>query len=220
MKSETWYAIFDWDGVVIDSSAYHEESWERLAEEEGRTLPEDHFKRGFGMKNQKIIPEILGWTQEPEEVRRLAARKEQLYREIVEEKGIEPLPGVLHWLNELRAASVPRAIASSTERLNITLMLDMLGLEDCFATIVSGEDVSRSKPDPQTFLLAARRLGAEPRRCVVFEDAHVGVQAARAAGMRVVGVASTHAADSLRDADRVVDRLDELSAREVAGWLQ
>jgi len=218
MIENNWGAIFDWDGVVIDSSSYHEESWERLAEEEQRTLPPDHFKRGFGMKNAKIIPDILEWTQDPAEIERLDKRKEELYREIIKEKGIDPLPGVVEWLDTLQEAEVPCAIASSTARLNITLMLDLIGVEDYFDIIVSGEDVSRSKPDPAGFLMAADKIDTPSDRCVVFEDAHVGIEAARAAGMKVVGVASTHGAETLQDADRVVTRLDELTLDEVEAW--
>src|ERR1700678_3234443 len=111
-------AIFDWDGVIIDSSAAHEESWERLAREERRRLPPGHFKAGFGRKNEYIIPNILGWPGDPPEVRRLGRRKEQWYREVVRERGIDPLPGVREFLAALQAAAVPCAIGSSTEREN------------------------------------------------------------------------------------------------------
>ena len=83
-------AVFDWDGVVIDSSRHHEESWNRLAAEAGRVLPEGHFLKGFGMKNEAIIPGILGWTRDEAEIRRLSLRKEVLYREVIRERGIEP----------------------------------------------------------------------------------------------------------------------------------
>ena len=86
-------AIFDWDGVVIDSSAQHEKSWELLAAEIGKTLPPGHFKKGFGKKNQLIIPEILAWSNDPEEIERLGDRKEELYRELVGQGGMTVLPG-------------------------------------------------------------------------------------------------------------------------------
>jgi beta-phosphoglucomutase family hydrolase len=213
-----WAAIFDWDGVIIDSSRQHEESWEMLATEEKRALPLNHFKRSFGMKNEKIIPELLQWTNDPLEIRRLSLRKEALYREIVRAGGIAPLPGVVNWLDSLRAASVPCAIASSTHRENITCTLGVLGLEKFFTAIVSAEDVTHGKPDPEVFLLAARKIGMPPGRCVVFEDAHVGIEAARAARMRVVGVATTHPAEDLRDADRVVRQIDELTVAELSKW--
>ena len=214
----SWGAIFDWDGVIIDSSGYHERSWAILADEEGLSLPEGHFKRSFGMRNETAIPHVLGWTSDPREISRLADRKEEIYRELIAERGILPLPGVTEWLAALRGAGVPCAVASSTPRLNIEVVLERIGLEDRFSAILAAEDVERGKPDPQVFLLAAQRIAVPPRRCVVFEDAHVGIEAARAAGMKVVGVSTTHRAQSLRGADRVVQRLDELTVQEVAGW--
>ena len=211
----TWGVIFDWDGVIIDSSRQHEESWELLAREEDRPLPPDHFKRSFGMKNEKIIPELLCWTTDPAEIRRLSLRKEEIYRRIVREHGIAPLPGVVEFLGRLREVGVPAAVGSSTHRLNITTTLVMLGLDEMFQAIITAEDVTHGKPDPEVFLLAAQRIGIKPARCVVFEDAQVGIQAARAGGMKVIGVATTHPAATLRSADRVVHRLDELTVAEL-----
>lgn len=216
MKS--WSALFDWDGVIVDSSRQHEESWERLSAEEGRALQPGHFQRSFGMKNEKIIPDLLGWTHDPREIRRLSLRKEALYREVIREQGIAALTGAGEWLERLRAAAVPCAIASSTHRENIVCTLGIIGLEKYFATIISSEDVSHGKPDPEVFLLAAQKLSMKPGSCVVFEDAHVGIEAARRAGMKVVGVATTHPADSLTGVDRIVRRLDELSVAEVGLW--
>jgi beta-phosphoglucomutase family hydrolase len=204
-------AIFDWDGVVIDSSSHHEESWERLAAETGFPLPPDLFKKGFGMKNTFIIPKLLKWTETPDEVRRLSLRKEELYREIVVERGIAPLPGVTGWLDELRRYGIPCAIGSSTERLNIDTILTVLGIGHYFSAIVSADDVSRGKPDPEVFLTAAQRIEREPVRCVVFEDALVGIDAARRGGMKVVGVATTNSVETIGVADLAVHRLDELS---------
>ena len=185
-------ALFDWDGVIVDSARPHEESWERLAAEERRALPPGHFKRGFGRKNEAIIPDILGWTSDPGEVRRLSLRKEELYRKIIVEQGTEPLPGVREFLKRLREAAVPCAVGSSTHRENIDTILRVTGLAPFFAAIVSAEDVQAGKPDPQIFLLGAQKIGRAPGRCVVFEDALVGLQAARAGGMRAVAVATTH----------------------------
>jgi beta-phosphoglucomutase family hydrolase len=206
-----WYAIFDWDGVIIDSSALHEESWNVLAAREGLPLPPGHFKRGFGMKNEVIIPTVLGWSQEAAEIDRLAREKERTYRELVKEHGIDPVPGVVGWLRTLKGAKVPTAIGSSTHRKNIDCVLDRIRLGEYFDVIVSGDQVTQGKPAPDIFLSAAEQLQAPPNRCVVFEDAHVGIEAALAAGMKVVGVATTHPADSLEGAHRVVQRLDELT---------
>jgi beta-phosphoglucomutase family hydrolase len=205
--------LFDWDGVVIDASAQHEESWGRLAAEERRKLPDDHFKKGFGMKNEKIIPELLGWAKEEPEIRRLSLRKEALYRDIVRERGIEELPGVAEFLFRLRDAGVPFSVGSSTHRENIDTILSVLGFTGLFSGIVTAEDVKQGKPHPDVFLKAAEAIGRRPEKCVVFEDALVGIEAARAGGMKVVGVATTHPlGDLAANVDRVVHRLDELSA--------
>lgn len=211
---KTWVAIFDWDGVIVDSSSHHERSWERLAEEERLPLPAGHFQRGFGMKNEEIIPDLLGWTRDAAEARRLSLRKEEIFRELVRAAGIRPLPGVAEWLRRLDAAGIPRIVASSTQRANIETILAILGLEG-FAGIVSADDVLRGKPDPGIFLLAARRLDADPARCVVFEDAPVGIEAALAAGMRVVAVTTTHPAPRLARAHLTVARLDELTTDRI-----
>ena len=209
-------AIFDWDGVIVDSSSHHEESWKRLARETGFTLPEGHFKKGFGMKNEFIIPNLLNWSNRPEEIRKLSLRKEELYREILLEWGIHPLQGVTEWLAELSKRRIRCAIGSSTHRLNIDTILSVLGLKDCFETIVTAEDVSHGKPDPEVFLTAAGRIGIDPSRCVVFEDALVGIEAAHRGGMKVVAVATTNRIEALQGADLAVHRLDELSVDQVA----
>lgn len=210
-------AIFDWDGVIIDSSFAHRESWERLAAQERRRLPAGYFEQGFGLRNETIIPTILRWTDDAQEIAEIAERKETLYREIICERGIEPLPGVREFLGMLRAHEIPCAIGSSTPRLNIACALTMIKVAEFFSVIVAAEDVSRGKPDPQVFLLAARRLNLSPERCVVFEDALVGIDAARAGNMKVVAVATTTCASNLSHADLVVDRLDELAVVRIAG---
>jgi HAD superfamily hydrolase (TIGR01509 family) len=203
-------AIFDWDGVILDSSRPHEESWDRLARESGLFLPPGHFLKGFGMKNEAIIPGILGWTRDEAEIRRLSLRKEEHYRDILRERNIEPLPGVPEFLRRLEEAGVSCVIGSSTHRLNIETSLDLLGLRGFFRAIVSAEDVRHGKPDPEVFLLAAAAIDRPPAECIVFEDAPVGVEAALAGGMKAVGVAGTHGGRALTRAHAVVGRLDEL----------
>ena len=203
-------------GVIIDSSRQHEESWERLAAEERRPLPMGHFKDGFGKKNEWIIPNLLGWSAEPAEVRRLSLRKEALYRDIVVERGLHALPGVHVFLERLREAGVPCCIGSSTHRENITTILHVLGFEGLFGGMVTAEDVTQGKPHPDVFLKAAAKIERAPSRCVVFEDAIAGIDAAHAGGMKVVGVATTHPLDYLEGkVDRVVHRLDELGVADL-----
>lgn len=218
MQPQDLGVIFDWDGVIIDSSRQHETSWERLAVEERRSLPPDHFVKGFGKKNEWIIPELLGWTKESPEIRRLSLRKEALYREVVVERGLTALPGVKALLERLRAAGVPTCVGSSTHRENITTILNVIGLEGFFPQLVTSEDVTHGKPHPDVFLQAAARIGRRPEHCVVFEDAFAGIEAARAGGMKVVGVATTHPAEALAGkVDRIVQRLDELTVQDLVG---
>ena len=214
-------ALFDWDGVIIDSAAQHEQSWDLLAAEIGKPLPPGHFKKGFGLKNERIIPGILGWTDDPAEVARLSNRKEELYRELVIRDGVTPLRGVEAFLERLKAGGVPCAIGSSTHRENIETILRITGLGPCFRAVVAAGDVSHGKPDPEVFLKCAERIETEPARCVVFEDAFAGLQAARAGGMKSVAVATTHPPELLEGrADRIVRRLDELDVAALAGLVE
>jgi beta-phosphoglucomutase family hydrolase len=212
----TWAAIFDWDGVILDSAGQHEQAWEWLVAQNGQALPPDFFLKSYGIKNEKAITELLGWKLEPDQMDRLIAAKEKQCRRLLRENGARSLPGVVALLKRLKARGVPCAIASSTPRLNVDCAMKLLGIRHYFKAIVAGEDVKRGKPDPEVFLLAARRLKVPPERCVVFEDAPVGIDAALAAGMKVVGLATTNPPGSLKRAHRVVRRLNELTALEVA----
>jgi len=212
----SWSVIFDWDGVIVDSSRQHEEAWETLAAELGHPVPRGFFKPSFGMKNDKVISELLRWTADPIEIENIARAKEERFRTIARAEGITVLPGVRAWLETLRTAGVPCAIGSSAPRANIEFIIGDLGLREFFRAIVCGEDVSRGKPNPEVFLTAAQRIGAAPSQSVVIEDAHVGIEAARAAGMKVVAVTTTHPADSLSDADLVLGGVHELTLDRLA----
>ncbi len=197
--------------MVIDSSAQHERSWELLADEIGKPLPEGHFKRGFGKKNERIIPD-LGWATDPDEIHQLGLRKEELYRDLVRRDGVTPLPGARELLTALRAAGVPCVVGSSTHRENIETICEITGLGSFFAGMVTGEDVSHGKPDPEVFLNAAKLIGIAPANCVVFEDALVGLAAARAGGMKSIGVATTEPISALEGkADQTVGSLADVT---------
>lgn len=199
--------IFDWDGVVIDSSAQHERSWEILAKEISKPLPEGHFLLGFGKKNALIIPEILGWATDPATITSLSNRKEEIYRELVQASGVHVLPGARELLSALRAAGIPRSIGSSTPRSNLDAILPLTGLADFFDAIACGDDVTHGKPAPDIFLLAAQKLHMTPADCLVIEDAHFGLEAARRAGMATLAVATTNPLADLQYADAAVESL-------------
>jgi beta-phosphoglucomutase family hydrolase len=204
--------IFDWDGVVIDSHRQHEESWHLLAEELGTHVPEGFFAATFGMRNQQIIP--LWFTDLKDnaaEIARLGDRKEELYREILRREGIEPLAGVREFLQALKDEGIPAAVGSSTPLKNVETVIEMAGLEGFFSAKVTAEDVKRGKPEPDVFLLAAERIERVPARCVVFEDAFVGIQAGLSAGMKVVAIASTNPIEKLGMAHHAVINLEGIS---------
>lgn len=211
---QTWGVIFDWDGVLVDSSAWHEQSWEMLARELGYTIPDGSFQRGFGLKNEVIIPTILQWAQAADEVARLAVRKETLYRQLAREQGLSFLPGARILLDRLAAAGVPCVIGSSTERANIMVILDSNQGAGYFQAILSGEDVTHGKPAPDIFLKAHQALGT--KHAVVIEDALPGVEAALRGGLPVVAVTTTRRREELDEATWVVDDLAEVSVEALA----
>lgn len=202
--------LWDLDGVLVDTARFHYLAYRRLMAELGRHLPEERFRPLFGLRNDAILRDLLGELP-AQRIRELARRKEEHFRRLVA-GNVRPLPGAAELVRLLRERGLPQAIVSSTPRPNIDLVLASLGLAEAFREIVAEEDVRRGKPDPEGFLLAARRLGVPPAGCVVLEDAPQGVAAARAAGMRCLAVATTRPRRALAQADLVVDRLDDPQA--------
>ena len=211
-------AVFDWDGVVIDSSVAHERSWEALAAEEKLPLPSDHFKRGFGKRNEVIIPDILGWTRDAAEVKRLSNRKEALYRDIARQGNVRLLPGVRELCGALKALGVPCVIGTSTHRENLALSFELLGIGHFFAGAVASEDVTKGKPDPEVFLKACALGGGDPATSFVFEDSFSGLQAGLAGGFVTIALATTHPPAELAPlgAHRIVKDLSEVDPRWLA----
>ena len=201
--------LWDMDGTLLDSAEYHWLSWQEALAREGHAMSRARFDATFGRRNDAILRELLGEDVLPETILRIAAAKEERYRELARAGGIEPLPGVRDWLARLKATGWRQAVASSAPRLNIATILDAMGLAAFFDAVAADDDVQRGKPDPQVFLAAAARLDVPPGRCVVVEDAPAGLEGARRAGMRRIGLATTHAD---LEADIVVRSLEELPA--------
>lgn len=209
--SAAWGVIFDMDGVLVDSAPAHFESWQRLAAEEGITVTRPQFERGFGRQNRDIIPMFFGPVS-PERLAAIALRKEAIYRELVR-ANVPAVKGAAELISALASRQIPLAIGSAGPRENIDLILHAMGVAGSFDVIVSGEDATRGKPDPQVFQLASERLHLPPGRCVVIEDATAGVAAAKAAGTKVAAVMMHHSDDALlaAGADIVVARLLDLT---------
>jgi beta-phosphoglucomutase len=186
-------ALWDLDGTLIDSADYHFESWLEALKPENRSLTREQFAATFGQRNDRILAGWLGPDADPELALRIADRKERAYRRFIRERGLTPLPGADACLMRLNEQGWKQAIASSAPRLNVEVVIDVLGWQPYFGALVSGEDVQHGKPDPEVFLQAATLLGVHPANCVVIEDAAAGVEAAKRGGMRSIGVGAAAA---------------------------
>ncbi len=179
--------LWDLDGTLIDSEQYHWLAWRDTMAAEGVPLTHQQFLKTFGLRNDAIVPQWIPGAP-AERIEQIADAKEQLYRRLVREGGLAPLPGARHWTERLANEGWRQAIASSAPRENIDAVLAVIGLASVFQAIVSAEDVTLGKPDPQVFVTAAARLGSPPAQSIVVEDAAAGVEAARRAGMPSIGV--------------------------------
>jgi beta-phosphoglucomutase len=217
-SNEPWAVLWDVDGTLVDTAELHFQAWCALARELDKPFTREDFAGTFGWRNPEIIPKLFGTHYTEEQAAELGDHKENLYRAEAE-KGVALLPGVRALLDGVLAHGGRQAIGSSAPRRNLELILRMTQTAGHFAAVVAMEDTRRGKPDPEVFLLGARALNILPARCIVLEDAPVGVQAAKAGGMRAIGVTFVghHSAEKLRDAgaDRVVNRLDELDATDL-----
>ncbi|MEA3403096.1 MAG: beta-phosphoglucomutase [Armatimonadota bacterium] len=207
--------IFDLDGVLVDTAEYHFRAWRRLAEELGVDFTREDNERLKGvsrMESLEIILEIGGIDMDEEEKRRAAACKNGYYQEYIEEMDEgEILPGVMEVLEELRERGARTCVASASKNAP-KIMAALPDLDRLFDARVYGQDLEHSKPHPQIFKLCAQRLGMDPGRCVVVEDAEAGIEAAHRAGMLAVGIGSP---EHLHTAEIVARGLDELNAADL-----
>jgi len=207
--------LWDLDGVLVDTAPLHFQAWQELFQSVGKGFAEADFRRTFGLRNDAILGDILGELT-PAEVERLAQRKEELYRDKVEGR-VTAIPGAMDLLRRLQERGRKMAIVSSTPRENVRVVLRSLGLEGVFGAVVAEEDAPKGKPDPQGFLVAAEKLGVAAGECAVIEDAPGGVEAAKRAGMRCIGVTTSRPREALAGADLVVDSLEEATVYSFLG---
>lgn len=198
--------IFDMDGVMVQTAPQHFAAWRQVLAEMGREFSKDEFRATFGRRNQEILRHILGDGISEVQVEVLGRKKEERYRALVRGE-VEAAPGFIPLLEALRDNEFKIAVGTSAPRQNVELILDVLSVRERLDVVVTAEDVDRGKPDPETFLLAAQRCNIEPKGCVVFEDSVAGIEAARAAGMRCVGVGRP----DIAQADLMVDSLAKVT---------
>jgi beta-phosphoglucomutase len=206
--------IFDMDGVLVDSYQAHFVSWTRLYDELSVAYSEADFAADFGRTSRDILRRRFGEDFSLEDIRKLDERKEALFREELQQT-FPTMAGAVELIDALAADGFQLAIGSSGPPENIALCLEKLGRGAKFGAVVTGADVSRGKPDPQVFELAASRLGVPANSCAVIEDAVHGVEAAKRAGMLSIGMTGTVARELLVSAELVIDSLGELSPRRI-----
>ncbi|HET8546976.1 MAG TPA: HAD family phosphatase [Bryobacteraceae bacterium] len=206
--------IFDMDGVIVDSTAVHTESWRRYLGRHGITI-EDIESRMLGRHNDEIVRDFFAATELTDEaVLHHGYEKERLYRSLMAPRLADHLvPGAADFIR--RHAHLPLAVASNAEPANVDVLLEAAGIRHLFRAVINGHDVARPKPFPDIFLRAAELLSTAPADCVVFEDSAIGVAAARAAGMRVIGVTTTFR--EMTGVDLVVANFED---GEVERWLR
>lgn len=207
--------IFDMDGTVIDSTQMDYEAWQKAMREYDAELPYEDYIAKLGAKSSEIAKEHLDISDE--EIDALISRREEYFKQIVNEKGISLLPHVEQILQQLRNAHLKTALATGANREKLQFIFDKLPLEQYFDVFVTADDVSQGKPDPDVFLQAARKLGVAPANCVVMEDAANGLEAARNGGMRCITLTTTRGADQLQGADLIISGYGEL---DLMRWLE
>jgi beta-phosphoglucomutase len=211
--------IFDMDGVILDSNAVHREAWTAYNRRFGIETSEAMHQRMYGKRNDEIVRDFFGPGLTPEEAAQHGAAKESLFREMMAPRLMAALvPGVTHFLQHRNGT--PVGLATNAETPNVDFVLDgvFIGdvpLRDYFRAVVDGHQVTRPKPDPEVYLRVAALLGVEPRNCVVFEDSHSGIEAARASGARVVGLRTTH-----REFKNIPLAVDDFRDPELDKWLE
>jgi beta-phosphoglucomutase len=206
--------VFDMDGVLVDSNPAHVRAWEIFNRRYGLETTEAMLQDMYGRRNDEIIRGNFGSDLTPEEVFARGAAKEELYRESIADRMEEMLtPGIRAFLDFHR--DDPMAVASNAEPANVAFTLDRAGLRQYFRVVVDGHQVSQPKPHPEVYLRTAELLRIAPANCLVFEDSHYGVEAARAAGARVIGVLTTHG-----DLPGVELTIDNFGSGNLEAWLR
>lgn len=201
--------LWDMDGVIANSAAFHFAAWQESLAKKGVSFTEEDFTRLFGSRNDFIIRTVWGEGLSERDTEAMVQEKEASFREKAR-GNIMPFPGVIKLLNIIKKGTFKLALVSSAPVENIELITEELGIKHNFDCIISGREVPESKPSPQIYLLAAEKLGVAPEDCIVVEDSPLGVKAAKAAGMRCLAVTNTHPGQDLKEADKVIDSLEDM----------
>jgi len=218
IKGRTSAVIFDMDGVIVDNMKYHKKAWEMFLKKYASDMDVEEFSKHFGKVNKDLLKIVFQREVSDEEVSRFGDEKEALYRELYAED-VAPTGGLVDFLQELRENRVKTAVASAAPKVNVDFVFEKTGLREYFDVSIDANDVTRGKPDPEIYLKTAEKLNCPPEACLVFEDSMPGIQAGRNAGMKVIGVATSHPADKLKDTEFVIKDFTEINFKAVLDYL-
>jgi len=208
IEYRNYAVLWDMDGVLVDTGDFHFMAWKQTFEAISTPFDQEDFRKTFGMNNAGILEWVFGRKPEPKEITQISDKKETLFRKSVKGKAVL-LPGVSQWLRQLQAWGVKQAIASSAPPENIEVLVKELDINNYFDSIVSGFDLP-GKPNPHVFLKAADRVGIYAENCIVIEDAVLGVEGAKRAGMKCIAVTTTNPPEKLAKADYIVEHLGKM----------
>ena len=202
--------LFDLDGTMIDNNEFHLRSWREYIKDIGKNVSEeDYLAHINGRTNKDAVQYIYGREMSDEEAMKYALEKEAIYRRMFAPY-IKPVNGLLPMLDYLNRQKLPMAIATSGIQVNIDFMFEHLPVKQYFSAVINSSHIKNGKPDPEIYLVAASTLNVDPRRCLVFEDAVVGIKAAQSAGMKVIALTTTHSAAELSKAEKIVRDFSDL----------
>jgi HAD superfamily hydrolase (TIGR01509 family) len=211
MSTYNFGVAFDLDGTLIDNNAYHILSWQEFYKRRNRTLTAEEFIEHFnGKTNADVLGYVFDHPLSKEEVIQYTHEKEALYREIYKPH-IKPVEGLLDLLEKIKQQNIPMVIATSGIPVNIEFMLEHIPIQSYFKTIINSTHISKGKPHPEIYQVAAKQLGFPPENCIAFEDAVAGVQSAKSAGFKTIALTTTHTAQELKHADIIVKDFSEVT---------
>lgn len=202
--------LFDMDGVIVDNHTYHFLSWQELAKRYDIPITEEFYRTQMNGRTFKGIVEVVFKDDIPIEMaKEIAYEKERIYRELYKPH-LKATDGLIHFLEDAKAAGIPMAIGTSAPVENVEFTLDGLKIRHYFEGVIDDSAVSKGKPDPEVYLKCAELVDRDSRNCIVFEDAVSGLNAGKAAGSKTIGLATSHQRDEL-EADLIVDNFNQLS---------
>ena len=221
MQTNSFAALFDMDGTLVDNTPYHFKSWQALYKKYGKgELSKDtYYKKISGVPVIETIRRVFGEGRDEAQLKALLNEKEEYYRETYAPY-LAPINGLENFLTELKNAGVKMAMGTSATVADIDFVLNRIPIRADFDVIVNASMVTKPKPDPQVYLKAAHALNMPPEKCVVFEDSLAGIKSANNAGMKVVGITTSHTAAELQPVDLVINDYSELTVQKIAALFE